>query len=128
MQFHHTQVRHVKLSVRGFNPQEIAETFLVTSYRFIEPCIEKIISVNWKITFLNRDAKEILTENIETQFEYFDSKDIEKDFQDLRTFLAITCESIIYIINCKSNNSACIQFDADRLTYNILSDVILKTS
>ncbi|HET6227874.1 MAG TPA: hypothetical protein VFF27_16435 [Bacteroidia bacterium] len=84
--------------------------------------------MHWKITFLNSDAKEILTESVETQFEYFDSSNIEKDFHDLRTFLALTFKSILYSINCKSSNAACVYFDADKLTYDILSNLILKTT
>lgn len=128
MQFNHTQVRHVKLSVRGFNPQEISEAYLLTDYRFIEPCIEKIISIYWKITFLNRDAKEIFTENVETRFEYFDCNDVEKDFKDLKMFLIITFTTILNSINTKSNSCIQINFDVDKLVCNILNDIILKTN
>lgn len=128
MQFTQPHMRCIKYCIRGFDSREISEAYLVTEYRFIKPYIEQIISINWKVTLIDKCAKEILTGILETQFEYCECRDMQKDFNDLKPFLIQCFKTILCNINAITGISVKIDFDADQLTCRILEDMLEKSS
>ena len=127
MQFSHANSRSVNLCVRGFDSHEVLETHVSASYRFIQPYVEQLISIHWKISFINKCAKEIFTGVLETQFEYGNCKDIETDFNDLKSFLIQNFKTILCNVQMTANSHLPIVFDVDTLTCQILQEIISRS-